>query len=128
MKKFGLTLFMLIGFLTFATSLHAQTPVNAKAEKTSCQKPCSKSTQANAYQNYVPVVLVAAASEERANSPSTMTAAKKAECQRVCAKTVAVNGKCDPKDCPPECLPPNCKIVSCTKKSSAVAINQKPSD
>ena len=125
MKNFSLTLFLLTGFLAFATSLHAQTPVNAKAEKTSCQKPCSK---ANAYQNYVPVVLVAAASEEKASTPNTTTAKEKAACQKVCTKTVATKANCDPKDCPPECLPPNCKIVPCTAKSTAVAINQKPGD
>ena len=120
---------MLPGLLTFATSLHAQSTTTAKAEKPSCYQPCSKATQANAYQNYIPVVLVASPAEEKASTPNaTMTAKEKANCQRVCAKTIAVNGKCDPKDCPPECLPPNCKIVSCKSKSTVMAVNQKPSD
>ena len=115
---------MLAGFLTFTTSIHAQSTVNVKAEKKSCQKPCTKATQTNTYQSFVPVVLVAAASEEKASTSNTMTAKEKANCQKVCTKTMAVNGKCEPKDC----LPPNCKIVPCTPKSTTMAVNQKPSN
>ena len=118
---------MFFGFLAFST-LHAQTATKVKAEKTNCQRPCTKSMQAYTIPYYYPAVAVAAATEEKASTPSTMTAKEKANCKRICAKTVAVNGKCDPTDCPPECLPPNCKIVPCTSKSSAMAVNQKPGD
>ncbi len=118
---------MLFGFLAFSTGLLAQTATNVKTEKTNCYKPCKKSSQANAYQAYLPVFTVAA-SEEKANTPETPTTKEKANCQKVCTKTATAKVNCDPKDCPPECLPPNCKIVSCASKSSAMAVNQKPSD
>ncbi len=118
---------MVFGFLAFSTSLQAQTTTNVKAKKTNCQKPCTQTTQANAWLPYSTLFTVAA-NEEKANTPNTTTAKEKAVCQKVCTKTVATKANCDPKDCPPECLPPNCKIVSCTAKSTAVAINQKPGD
>ncbi len=117
---------MFFGLLAFST-LQAQTVTNVKAEKTNCQKPCAKASQANAYQTYFSV-FTAAANEEKSNTPSTMTAKEKVNCQKICAKTVAVNGKCDPSDCPPECFPPNCKIVPCHSNSAAMAVNQKPGD
>ena len=115
---------MFFGFLAFST-LQAQTATKVKAEKTNCQMPCTKATQANAYQTYFSA-FTAAANEEKVSTPSTMTAKEKANCQKICAKTVSINGKCDPSDCPPECLPSNCKIIPSAAKSTAVAVNQKP--
>ena len=115
---------MVIGFSTFATSLHAQTASTVKADKPSCQKPCTKSAQASATNYSFFSVLTAAASEEKASTPSTKVAKEKAACQKVCTKTAATKANCNPQDC----LPPNCKIVSCKPKSTAMAVNQKPGD
>jgi hypothetical protein len=97
MNKLSLSLLMFFGFLAFST-LQAQTATKVKGEKTNCQRPCTKSAQAVTYPFYFSAFAVAA-NEEKASTPSSMTAKEKANCQKICAKTVAVNGKCDPKDC-----------------------------
>ncbi len=104
-----------------------QSAAKVKAEKPNCYQPCSKVADANSYLPFY-YVLNASANEKTVNNTNTMTSSEKAECQKICAKKIAANGKCDPKDCPPECLPPNCKIVPCKAKSTTMAINQKPSD
>jgi hypothetical protein len=122
MKKLSLSLLMFFGFLAFST-VHAQTATTVKAEKTNCQKPCTKATQASADYSFYSV-LTAVASEEKASTPNSTTAGEKANVKKECKRTIAVNGKCVPNS--EECLPPNCIIVPCSKKSSTIAVNQKP--
>ena len=132
MKKLSLLLLLSIGFLSYSTAqtTATETTKTVKAEKPSCYQPCSSVANVETNTPFY-YVLTAAANQEMANTPEQkpMTDKEKAECIKKCKKTVAVNGKCEPKDCPPECLPPNCKIVSCKKtKATAMAINETPSN
>lgn len=128
MKNLGLSMLMFFGVVALSANLQAQTATNTSTEKMNCQQPCAKSAQTNsAATNYY--IFTAAANEHKAETPTTETVEKTANCQVVCTKAAEAKVNCDPKDCPPGCNPANCKIKTCAPaatSATAVKVNQKP--